>query len=124
MIGEVFACSGCGEQASPNVLDASASNHNQRIDMWYVYIIRCFDNTLYTGITNDISHRIDRHNAKKGGSYTRVRTPVVLVYQESRSTKSRALKREAQIKRWSREKKLALIAGDKEKLANLSRSRD
>ena len=92
--------------------------------MWYVYIIRCFDNTLYTGITNDIPNRINRHNARKGGSYTRVRTPVTLVYKESCSTRSNALKREAQIKRWSREKKLALIAGNKEKLVKLSISRD
>ena len=92
--------------------------------MWHVYIIRCVDGTLYTGITNNIPGRIERHNAKKGGSYTRVRTPVKLVYHEPRYSKSRALKREAQIKQWSREKKLALIEGDKEKLARLSKSRD
>ena len=96
-----------------------------RIDyMWCVYIIRCVYQTLYTGITNDITSRIERHNAKRGGSYTRIRTPVRLVYQEVCFTKSNALKREAQIKRWSREKKLALITGDKEMLAKLSKSKD
>lgn len=77
--------------------------------MWHLYIIRCVDNTLYTGITIDITRRIQEHNLKTGGSYTRTRTPVELVYQESHLTRSAASKRETQIKRWTREKKLALI---------------
>ena len=92
--------------------------------MWYVYIVRCSDNAFYTGITNNIERRLKSHNSKKGGSYTRVRTPVTLVYQEPCSGKSDALKRECQIKNWTRNKKLALIAGDKSQLIEASKSRD
>lgn len=77
--------------------------------MWHVYIVECSDKTLYTGVAKDVSRRVERHNAKDGGSYTRIRTPVKLAYQESHPTQSSALKREAQIKRWSRAKKLARI---------------
>ena len=65
--------------------------------MWYLYILRCKDGNLYTGVTTDISRRISRHNARKGGAYTRVRTPVTLAYKEPHRTKSKALIREAQI---------------------------
>jgi putative endonuclease len=92
--------------------------------MWYLYIIRCSDNSLYTGVTTDIPRRIIAHNQKSGGSYTRIRTPVKLAYQESHSTQSAALKREAQIKSWSRAKKLALIKGCYQELATLAKSRD
>jgi putative endonuclease len=80
-------------------------NHNG----WYLYIIRCADNSLYTGITTDVSRRVNEHNLKKGGNYTRTRTPVKLIYQESHPNRSSALKRENQIKKWSRAKKLAFI---------------
>jgi putative endonuclease len=79
--------------------------------VWYLYIIRCFDNSLYTGITTDVPRRINEHNQKTASNYTRTRTPVKLVYQESHLTRSFALKREAQIKRWTRGKKLELIKG-------------
>ena len=92
--------------------------------MWYIYIIECNDNTLYTGITTDMQRRIKEHNNKKGGSYTRTRLPVSLVYNETCSTRSAALKREAQIKRWSKQKKLALIKQDSSALIALSKSRD
>ena len=92
--------------------------------MWYVYIIRCSDDSLYTGVTTDIPRRVIVHNQKSGGSYTRIRTPVKLVYQESHPTQSSALKREAQIKRWSRAKKLACIKGNIQELSNLAKSRD
>jgi putative endonuclease len=92
--------------------------------MWNVYIVRCSDGTLYTGIAKDVSRRVKRHNAKDGGSYTRIRTPVKLVYQEPCPSQYSALNREAQIKRWSRQKKLALIRGDFEHLSNLSISHD
>jgi putative endonuclease len=82
--------------------------------MWYVYIIQCADNSLYTGVTNDISSRVKAHNEKSGGSYTRAR----------KSDQSSALKREAQIKKWSRAKKLARIKGDIETLSSLAKSRD
>jgi len=92
--------------------------------MWYVYIIRCSDNSLYTGATTDVSRRVIVHNQKSGGSYTRIRTPVKLAYQEPHPTQSSALKREAQIKNWSRIKKLALIKGCYKELAKLAKSRD
>ena len=92
--------------------------------MWHVYIIKCADGNLYTGVTTDIPRRVNRHNAKKGGAYTRIRTPVTLVYSEKQPTRSAALKRESQIKRWSKQKKLALISQDKATLRALSVSRD
>jgi len=91
--------------------------------MWYVYIIECADKTLYTGISNDIPRRIKRHNAKDGCVYTRTRAPVKLVYQEPKLNYSAALKREAQIKKWSHAKKLSRIKGDIETLVSLSKSR-
>ncbi len=76
---------------------------------WYVYIVRCSDKSLYTGVTSDIQRRLKEHNSGKGGRYTKSRAPVTLVYSEAYKTKSEALSRESQIKRWSRAKKKALI---------------
>lgn len=76
---------------------------------WHIYIIRCSDNTFYTGITTDVPRRVQEHNQMKGGMYTRNRTPVELAYQEPHPSKSSALKREIQIKKWSRAKKVKLI---------------
>ncbi|MBP2025939.1 GIY-YIG nuclease family protein [Peptoniphilus stercorisuis] len=76
--------------------------------MHYVYILKCSDDTLYTGYTNDLEKRIKTHNAKKGAKYTRGRTPVELLYFEEFEDKSSALKREIAIKKLSREKKLKL----------------
>ena len=81
--------------------------------MWYVYILKCNDNSLYTGVTSDLSRRVNEHNNKKGGSYTRIRRPVKLIYQESYPTKLQALKREIQIKGWTKQKKLALLLNRK-----------
>ena len=75
----------------------------------YVYILRCFDGSLYTGWTTDLKQRVKAHNEGKGAKYTRSRRPVELVYHEEFETKSEALKREAAIKRMSREEKLTLI---------------
>ncbi|MFH1593439.1 MAG: GIY-YIG nuclease family protein, partial [Candidatus Omnitrophota bacterium] len=66
--------------------------------MWYVYIIRCKGDKLYTGITNDLERRLSEHNSGQGGRFTRSRLPVKLVYRETRPDRSKALKREAQIK--------------------------
>lgn len=88
--------------------------------VYYVYIIKCRDKSLYTGITTDITRRIKEHNAKKGGAYTRTRLPVKLLYKEAHPSKSRALIREHEIKSWTRKDKLALIGSrvqKKEKLA-------
>lgn len=77
----------------------------------YIYIVRCKDDSLYTGYTNNIEARIKKHNDGKGAKYTKTRRPVVLVYQESFETKSEALKREYEIKTYSRTKKIQLIKG-------------
>ncbi|MBE7010134.1 MAG: GIY-YIG nuclease family protein [Ruminococcaceae bacterium] len=75
----------------------------------YVYVLRCADNSLYTGWTTHLEERIDTHNSGKGAKYTRSRRPVTLLYSESYSEKSEALKREAEIKKMSRLKKEELI---------------
>ena len=77
--------------------------------MYYVYLLRCADGTLYTGFTNDLARRLAAHNAGRGAKYTRGRRPVELVYWESFSNKSSALRREYAIKRLPRGQKLALI---------------
>ena len=76
---------------------------------YYCYIVRCSDNTLYTGITNDLERRIAVHNRRKGGAYTASRCPVELVYSEFAGSKGDALRRELAIKALSRAQKLALI---------------
>ena len=76
--------------------------------MHYVYILRCADDTLYTGWTTDLEKRIAAHNRKKGAKYTKSRTPVSLFYWEKFETKSEALKREAAIKKLPRSSKLLL----------------
>lgn len=76
---------------------------------WVVYLARCGDGSLYTGITNDLAARLESHNAGKGAAYTRSRLPVALVYSETVEDRSAALKREAQIKRLSRAGKLKLL---------------
>ena len=81
------------------------------MDNHYIYIVKCSDGTLYTGYAKDIEQRIAKHNAGKGAKYTKVRRPVTLVYSEVFETKSAALKREYEIKTFTREKKLQLISG-------------
>ena len=76
---------------------------------WSVYILRCADGTLYTGIAPDVEKRIALHNAGKGAKYTRGRAPLELVYQESCGSHSNALKREAEIKKLSRAAKEMLV---------------
>ena len=76
---------------------------------WYVYMIRCGDGTLYTGIAADVQARLAQHRAGKGAKYTRGRTPLELVYTEECIDKSTALKREVQIKKLTRNEKMDLI---------------
>jgi putative endonuclease len=92
--------------------------------MWFGYILECRDKTLYVGVTKNVTQRLKQHNHSKASKYTRGRTPVVLKYQEEHSNKTTAWKREHQLKRWSRQKKLALIEGNKAKLIELAKSRD
>jgi len=77
---------------------------------WWVYIVRCSDGSLYTGIARDLERRIDEHNGddRLGARYTRGRRPVVLVYREPHGSRSEASRREAQIKRMSRLEKEVL----------------
>lgn len=77
---------------------------------WTVYLVRCRDGSLYTGITTDLDRRLAAHNAGTASRYTRSRLPVKLVHEELGFTHSSALKREAAIKRLPRSKKLALLA--------------
>lgn len=74
--------------------------------MWFVYILLCSDNSLYTGATNDLDGRFKKHQIGKGGSYTRSHKPIRVMYKEKFITKSEALRREAEIKSWPRTKKI------------------
>ena len=77
--------------------------------MYYAYILKCSDDTLYTGYTNNLENRLDTHNKGKGAKYTRVRIPVELVYYEEFEDKIEAQKREYAIKKLKRSEKLTLI---------------
>jgi len=81
------------------------------ITQWWVYILRCADGSLYTGICTNVERRVEEHNSStKGAKYTRARRPVKLVYQEQSESRSAASKREAEIKKLPRAKKLALLS--------------
>ena len=77
---------------------------------WHVYIVRCADRTLYTGVAKDLPQRIAAHNDGRGAKYTRQRLPVKLVYSESAPDRGAARRRELQIKRLTRAAKRALFA--------------
>ncbi|MEY4730684.1 MAG: hypothetical protein RL020_1842 [Pseudomonadota bacterium] len=77
---------------------------------WWCYILQCADGTLYTGITNDFDKRMAAHNAGTASKYTRVRLPITPVYREASENRSVASKREAQIKRLTRQQKIDLIS--------------
>ena len=85
--------------------------NNTSLFPWYVYIVRCRDGKLYTGITTNLDQRIKAHNRGKACKYTAYRRPVKLVYSEPHPNRSSASKREAQIKDWPRRKKEILIKG-------------
>lgn len=76
---------------------------------WYLYILRCKDDTLYTGITTDVEKRLEAHRSGKGAKYTRGRGPLELLYQEECGTHSQALKREYAVKNLTRQEKEQLI---------------
>ncbi|MDN3652009.1 GIY-YIG nuclease family protein [Thalassotalea ponticola] len=79
---------------------------------WYVYLLKCADNSLYAGITTDLTRRLQEHNGKgkRAAKYTRVRGPVELVYHEQWPCRSSASKRESAIKKMTRQQKLTLIS--------------
>ena len=78
-------------------------------NMYFVYIVKCGDGTLYCGITNDIARRLEQHKNGSGAHYTHVRGVRKMLYSEKQPTRSAALKREAEIKKWPRRKKLHLV---------------
>ena len=92
--------------------------------MWYVYVLECRNKALYTGVTDNIEQRFQKHQTGQGGHYTSYNRPKKILYKEEFKNLSEAKTRELQIKRWSKSKKLALIKGDRAELINLSRSRD
>jgi putative endonuclease len=77
--------------------------------MWILYILRCADDSLYTGITNNLARRVQMHQNRKGGAYTRTHPPLGVIYTEPCKTKSEALRREWEIKSWSRAEKIARL---------------
>ena len=89
----------------PKIRNRLASN------TWHVYIVRCADNSLYTGVTVDINRRILEHNShvSRGAKYTRARKPVIIVYEETLKSRSMAMKRECEIKTLNRTGKEELI---------------
>ncbi|RJP26158.1 MAG: GIY-YIG nuclease family protein [Actinobacteria bacterium] len=91
---------------------------------FYVYILRCSDNTYYTGYTRDIVQRLEEHNKGKAAKYTSGRRPVELVYSEVHAAKGSAMRREMEIKRWSRAQKQALIDGSVEVVEPLGKTDD
>ena len=80
--------------------------------MWFVYIVRCADDTLYTGIAKDVARRVEEHNSSNllAASYTRARRPVALVHREAVKTRSAAARREYEIKQMTRQEKEILLA--------------
>ena len=75
----------------------------------YTYMVECSDGSLYTGWTNNLEKRIQAHNAQKGAKYTKSRTPVKLVYYETFATKEEAMRREYEVKQYTRKEKEELI---------------
>ena len=83
--------------------------------MYFVYLVKCNDDTLYTGITSDLKRRIEEHNnSKLGAKYTKARRPVKLIYQKEFENRSEALIEEARIKKLSRREKLEFITKNKD----------
>jgi predicted GIY-YIG superfamily endonuclease len=76
---------------------------------WFVYVLRCCDGSLYTGISTDVGQRVAKHNSGTGARYTRARLPVKVVHVERKRSRSTALRREAAIKSLSRAQKLSLF---------------
>jgi len=77
--------------------------------MWFVYILLCEDDSLYTGVSKNLEKRFSDHKNGKGGHYTRSHKPVKIIYQEPFTTQSQVLKRELEIKSWSRKKKIKTL---------------
>ena len=78
---------------------------------WFLYLLRCADDSIYTGISINVEARVKKHNLGKGASYTSGRRPVILLYQEKHPDQSTAMHRERQIKNWGRDRKEKLTHG-------------
>ena len=91
--------------------------------MHYVYILRCSDDSLYTGYTTNLKARLKAHNQGQAAAFTSKRSPVRLAYSEAHPSRLDAIRRECQLKGWSRQKKEALIRGDLSLLRHLSTRR-
>ena len=87
--------------------------------MTFLYILRCCDDALYVGTTDDLTARLERHNRGAGCAFTARRTPVTLEHSEEFATRAEAITRERQVKGWTRAKKEALIAGNMDLLRRL-----
>jgi putative endonuclease len=98
------------------------SERSESKDVYFVYVLRTASNTLYVGVTQALDERIDAHRRGRGAKWTKGHPGAQVVYSESYPTLSLARKREIQLKKWSRDKKEALIAGDVAMLKYLSRS--
>lgn len=88
----------------------------------YMYILKCVDDSYYTGSTIDLEGRIKKHQAGQGANHTATRLPVELVYYEKHSRIDKAFEREKQVQGWRREKKEALVNGEWERLPELSKN--
>ncbi len=93
-------------------------------DSFFIYIVRCADDSLYVGHTKNVQERVDVHNEGRGALWTACRRPVHLVYQERQRSEIDAITRERQLKRWSQAKKMALINGDLASLKALAKRRN
>jgi len=89
----------------------------------FVYVLRCSDGSFYVGHTTDVAERVEHHHSGRGPAYTAARLPVELMYSRELPSMEAAVQREAQLKRWTRAKKEALIAGDKSRLHLLAKRR-
>ncbi len=110
------------KKKSENITDALQHNQNTNEKAKvladkeaFVYILKCADETLYSGYTTDVQKRLKAHNLKKGAKYTKSRLPVHLVYSEKCASKSDALKREHEIKKYTKQQKQQLINGQSTK---------
>ena len=99
----------------------SRTKHKQAIISYFVYILRCEDNSYYVGHTENLSERFELHLSGHGAIHTKIHAPQAIVYTEKFSKKADAVNREIQLKKWSRSKKEALIDGNLTKLKELSK---
>lgn len=96
-----------------SIVEHAKADRNEVDQLYYVYMLRCADGTIYTGMTNDVSHRMAVHNAGKGAKYTRSRLPVSLLFSQACCSRSDALIKEAAIKKMTRKQKEDLVQAER-----------